>query len=76
MFNAFESVALEFFQGLKDDYQAFSDITGRRVHLAGSGPCLYALCPNAEEAMALGDRLRDAGYDARVAHTTGQLSNK
>ena len=31
---------------------------------------------DAEEAIALEGRLMNAGYDARVAHTTGQLDDK
>jgi len=72
MFNAFERVAFEFFQGLREDYEAFSDIAEKRVHMAGSGPCLYSLCANVDEAMALQERLRNAGHDARTAETTGQ----
>jgi len=72
MFNAFESVAFAFFPGLWVDYQDFSDVAGQRVHLAGSGPCLYALCGDAEEALALEEHLRSVGHDARMAHTTGQ----
>jgi len=75
MFNAFESVAFKFFPGLRVDYQDFSDIAGQRVHLAGSGPCLYAFCADAEEALALEEHLRSVGHDARMAHTTGQLAD-
>ena len=71
MFNAFESVAFDFFPGLREDRETFSDLTGRQVHLAGSGPCLYVLCENADEAMALEASLTRAGHDARVERTTG-----
>ena len=75
MFNAFESAAFGFFPGLMDDYEAFVQVAGRQVHLAGSGPCLFTLCQNAEEAFEMTGRLRGARYDVRVAHTTGQSSD-
>ncbi|MFC2009161.1 4-(cytidine 5'-diphospho)-2-C-methyl-D-erythritol kinase [Chloroflexota bacterium] len=72
MFNAFENAAFEFFPGLRDDYATFADMAHGNVHLAGSGPCLYAVCRNAEEAIDMAGRLSNARCDARVVHTTGQ----
>ena len=72
IFDAFESAAFEFFPGLRDDYETFASVADRRVHLAGSGPCLYSVCGSKEEAMEIAGRLRNARYDVRVAHTTGQ----
>jgi len=76
MFNAFEGVAVDFFPGLREEHRTFSELAGRPVHLAGSGPCLYALCADTDETLALEERLRSAGHDARLAHTTGQLGDE
>lgn len=75
MYNAFENAAFEYFPRLRDDYEAFVQAAGGRVHLAGSGPCLFALFGSAEEAFAMAARLREARHDVRVAHTTGQSSD-
>ncbi|MCK9356278.1 MAG: 4-(cytidine 5'-diphospho)-2-C-methyl-D-erythritol kinase [Dehalococcoidia bacterium] len=64
MHNAFENVADEVFPGLAHDRALLEDAVGVRVHLAGSGPCLYALLPSRAAAAAAATRL--AGREHRV----------
>jgi len=76
MFNAFEPVALEYFDGLQTTYDAFVRVAARPVHVSGSGPCLYTLCHTAGEAQDIASRLRDEHYDVRIALTTGQVVDR
>ncbi len=43
LFNAFDEVALEAFPGLEDYYNTFVSLGAGEVHLAGSGPSMFAL---------------------------------
>ena len=45
--NAFESVAMQEFPGLKDVHRIVAQVTGRRPHLTGAGPALFLL-PSSE----------------------------
>lgn len=66
-FNAFEQVASGVFTGLEEYQRRFREAGAGRVHLAGSGPTLFALFEHrgqAEEALTnLG------GVEAYLAHT-------
>ena len=42
LFNVFDSVALEAFDGLESHWRTLEDLGAREIHLAGSGPALYA----------------------------------
>lgn len=64
MHNAFENVADEVFPDLGEDRAVLEDAAGVPVHLAGSGPCLYALLPSRAAAATTATRL--AGREHRV----------
>ena len=70
MYNAFEKTAFDFFPGLLGVQAAFEKAAEGRVHLAGSGPCLFALFEGVMQARETASRLQALGYDARVAITT------
>ena len=70
MFNVFEKVAFDFFPGLPEIKSVFEEAAEARVHLAGSGPCLFALFAGVVGARETASRLRTRGYDVRVACTT------
>jgi 4-diphosphocytidyl-2-C-methyl-D-erythritol kinase len=70
MFNAFEKVAFDFFAGLLEVKSVFEEAAQGRVHLAGSGPCLFARFGGVMRARDTASRLRARGYDVRVACTT------
>ncbi len=67
MFNVFERVAFGFFPQL-DGYRKLLEEAGApAVHLAGSGPCLFALCAGREEAADLFSRLNTQGLECHLA---------
>ena len=70
MFNVFEKVAFDFFPGLLEVKSVFEEAAQGRVHLAGSGPCLFAQFGGVEGARETASRLRVRGYDVRAACTT------
>ncbi len=72
MHNAFESVAYALLPELARYRRALFEAGARRVHLAGSGPALFALAASALEAEAIASRLRAAGLRALVARTVGR----
>jgi 4-diphosphocytidyl-2-C-methyl-D-erythritol kinase len=64
LYNAFQRVVYEVFQGLDAYRDALLAAGARRVHLAGSGPTLFALGPDEGAARAIHDRLRPPGGQA------------
>ncbi len=46
LFNAFDEVAFQAFPDLKEYWDTFESLGAREIHLAGSGPCLFALVPD------------------------------
>jgi 4-diphosphocytidyl-2C-methyl-D-erythritol kinase len=67
MFNVFEKVAFDFFAGL-DKYRKTLEQAGTpRVHLAGSGPCLFASFSGGEKAAELFSRLKKQGLECYLA---------
>jgi 4-diphosphocytidyl-2-C-methyl-D-erythritol kinase len=67
--NAFERVAYGTFEGLGIYREALLAAGARRVHLAGSGPALFALGPDEESARAVYRRMRLSGGKAFVVRT-------
>ncbi len=69
LFNVFEQVAYSIYDGLdrcRDDFLAAGAAS---VHLAGSGPTLYAMLKNKSEALQICDRLKENGYQAEAVKT-------
>ena len=71
LFNVFEDVAFRLLPSLETCRRAMLDAGADWVRLAGSGPAMYTFAASGEEAAALAGRLRDAGYAAYAAVTTG-----
>jgi 4-diphosphocytidyl-2-C-methyl-D-erythritol kinase len=69
LYNAFERVAFEAFAGLDGYRDALLAAGARRVHLAGSGPALFALGPDEDDALVVYERLRPPGGQAFLART-------
>jgi 4-diphosphocytidyl-2C-methyl-D-erythritol kinase len=67
MFNVFEKVAGDVFNELTDDRTLLERATGRRAHLAGSGPCLYALVDSEDVARTATSQLQELGRCAFAA---------
>ena len=67
MFNVFEKVAGDVFDGLTDDRTLLERVTDRRAHLAGSGPCLYALVDSDAASGKAASQLQELGRRAFAA---------
>jgi len=69
IYNAFEAAAYKAWPDLARYRQAFLEAGARRVHLAGSGPALFALARSEEEAASLHAALSTLPGTAIIAHT-------
>jgi 4-diphosphocytidyl-2C-methyl-D-erythritol kinase len=72
LYNVFESVASQVFGGIEAQMQAMRDAGAERVHLAGSGPTLYALVRDEGHGEAVARRLTSGGHRCVVTHSAGQ----
>jgi 4-diphosphocytidyl-2-C-methyl-D-erythritol kinase len=75
MFNAFEKIAFSFFPGLAHYRQIFQKAGAASVHLAGSGPCLFTITSDAEQAGCLCSALRDEGLESYIASSLPARNN-
>ena len=67
LFNAFDRVAFEAFSGLKQHWDTLSSLGASEIHLAGSGPTLFAPVSRKEVGTALHLLLRHRyGWDAHL----------
>ena len=66
LYNVFQRAAYEVFEGLDAYRDALLAAGARRVHLAGSGPALFALSPDEGTARAVHERLRPPAGQAAV----------
>ena len=67
LFNAFDRVAFSAFPGLKQHWDALSSLGAREIHLAGSGPTLFAPVSRREVGTALHLLLRHRyGWNAHL----------
>jgi 4-diphosphocytidyl-2-C-methyl-D-erythritol kinase len=69
LFNVFEQVAFDFFPKLSDYRSSLLKAGARNVHLAGSGPTLFALAPDKSRGEAILSRLKKEGLEAYLVHT-------
>jgi 4-diphosphocytidyl-2-C-methyl-D-erythritol kinase len=72
MYNAFESVSYSLFPEIARYRAALLEAGARRVHLAGSGPALFALASGRREAQALAARVKAPGAHVIVTCTVGR----
>jgi len=70
LFNTFENVAFELFPGLKTYREHFTKLGADNVHLAGSGPALFAMPDDKMQAENLYARCQQQGLDCYLAETT------
>ena len=71
LFNAFEEVAFEVFEGLDGYREALLAAGARRVHLGGAGPALFALAEDEAGANAIRDKVSSPDGRLFVARTLG-----
>ena len=69
LFNVFEQVAFDFFPALSDYRSRMIKAGAREVHLAGSGPTLFALVPDRSRGEAVLKNLTAEGLEAYLVHT-------
>lgn len=69
VYNVFEEVAFSFFPGLEEHRRALLQAGGGQVHLAGSGPTLFALAAGQPEGEAIKERLAREGLRAYLVVT-------
>ena len=67
MFNVFGKVAFDVFPGLNEYKKKFEEAGAQRVYIAGSGPCLFTIAYEEEEASELRLRLREQKLQCYVA---------
>ena len=68
LFNAFDGLAFELYPGLDTYWETLQSLGAREVHLAGSGPSIFAPVANRETGTAIELLLRHQhGWDARLA---------
>lgn len=72
MFNVFEKVAGDVFPGLEWDRSQIEEAAGTRIHLAGSGPCLYAILDSEAAAESVASRLSGSRHRALTARFLGR----
>lgn len=74
LYNVFERVAFGFFSGLEDCRSRLLRAGAESVHLAGSGPALFALVRDEAEGEAILSGLRSEGLEACLVETVGPQS--
>jgi 4-diphosphocytidyl-2-C-methyl-D-erythritol kinase len=73
LFNVFERVAYDEYQGLEDYRQHFVKAGADSVHLAGSGPALFAILKEKAKAEKIYRRLKKQGLEAYLTETLGSV---
>lgn len=68
--NVFDSVAFDAFHGLEDWWMRFQETGAVNIHMAGSGPAMFAPVESHARAKKLCDRLRGQGLEAYAVSTT------
>jgi 4-diphosphocytidyl-2-C-methyl-D-erythritol kinase len=71
LFNVFEQVAYTIYDGLDKCRDDFLAAGAASVHLAGSGPTLFTMQKNKDDAFQICDRLKENGYQAEAVKTLG-----
>lgn len=74
LFNTFENVAFDLFPRLKLYKDHFVKLGAYNVHLAGSGPALFALLDDEMQAENLHARCEQQGLESYLAETSAGIS--
>lgn len=69
MFNVFENVAFDFFPGLSSYRSLLAEAGAECVHLAGSGPALFAPVRDRRVGQAVLNKLETGGYEAYLVRS-------
>lgn len=76
LYNAFEQVAFSLFPGLEEARQRLREAGAPQVHLSGSGPTLFALFTQREEAEMVRQRLAEKGEKVYLVPTVGPWGSR
>jgi 4-diphosphocytidyl-2-C-methyl-D-erythritol kinase len=68
-FNVFDRVAFDAFPGLEDYWRCFEEAGAKDIHLAGSGPALFAPADSKAKAEEMHRRLCQQGLEACAVST-------
>ncbi len=69
LFNVFDKVALDNFAGLGEYKEQFLKAGAQEVHLAGSGPALFTLVRNKNQAEKIYENLQGQGLESYLSDT-------
>jgi 4-diphosphocytidyl-2-C-methyl-D-erythritol kinase len=69
LYNAFDKIAFDAFAGLEDYWRRFGEVGAVNIHLAGSGPALFALAASGAKADEWCRKLREQGLEAYSVST-------
>ena len=72
LFNVFDSVAPDSFTGLEEYREQFLKAGAQQVHLAGSGPTLFALVRDRSQAEKIYWHLQEQGLESYLTDTLAQ----
>ena len=73
LFNIFENVAYDSFEGLDDYRERFLKAGAGSVHLAGSGPALFTVVKDGAQAKKVYRNLKKRGLEAYLVETMGAI---
>jgi 4-diphosphocytidyl-2-C-methyl-D-erythritol kinase len=72
-FNVFDKVAFDAFPGLEDYWKRFEEAGAKNIHLAGSGPALFAPADDESRAKEIHRRLRQQKLEGYAVSTIIRL---
>ncbi|MGA2368250.1 MAG: 4-(cytidine 5'-diphospho)-2-C-methyl-D-erythritol kinase [Dehalococcoidia bacterium] len=72
LYNAFDKIALYAYHGMEDYWTRFSAVVDGDIHLAGSGPALFAVMGGRPQAEALQLKLGSNGIKSYVVASLGK----
>ena len=73
LYNIFETVAYKVFGGLEKYRDGFRNIAGTPVHLAGAGPCMFAIFNDGEKAAGVWQNLKERGLETYLTETRNSV---
>ena len=69
LFNVFDKIAFDAFPGLESYWRRFEEIGAKNIHLAGSGPALFALAASESRAEEWHRQLQEQGLESYCVST-------
>ena len=72
MYNAFDAVAFEMYEGMEWYWKQFLSAGAPEVHLAGAGPTLFSMMPDRDRAEEIYRMLVDLGLETYIVQTVAR----